>query len=30
MEVYEDGNLLGKECMELESGRYKLEVRKTV
>ena len=30
MEVYEDGNLIGKEYMELESGRYKLEVRKTV
>ena len=30
MEIYEDNNLLGKGYMEMESGKYKLEIRKTV
>ncbi|MDD3094305.1 MAG: family 78 glycoside hydrolase catalytic domain, partial [Clostridia bacterium] len=29
MDIYEDNNLLGNECVELESGKYKLEVKKT-
>lgn len=29
MEIYEDGNLLGKESLELVSGKYSLEVKRT-
>lgn len=28
MEIYEDGNLLAKGCLELQSGKYRLEAKK--